>query len=74
MSKRSLVLALLMLCAATGAAQVAKIGGTVKDSSGAVIPGVRITVHHQPTNRNWETVTDEGGKFSVQGGPPATYA
>ena len=69
MSKRSLVLALLMLCAATGAAQVAKIGGTVKDSSGAVIPGVRITVHHQPTNRNWETVTDEGGKFSVQGVP-----
>jgi len=57
------------LCAATGAAQVAKIGGTVKDSSGAVIPGVRITVHHQPTNRNWETVTDEAGKFSVQGVP-----
>jgi len=69
MSKRSLVLALLVLCATTAAAQVARIGGTVKDSSGAVIPGVRITVHHQPTNRNWETVTDEGGKFSVQSVP-----
>src|SRR5262245_36295979 len=69
MSKRSLVLALLVCCAATAAAQVAKVGGTVKDLSGAVIPGVRITVHHETTNQNWETVTDERGMFWVIGVP-----
>jgi hypothetical protein len=44
----------------------ATITGTVKDSQGAVVPGVTVTVLHLPTNVATDAVTNEQGVFTVQ--------
>ena len=44
-----------------------EIRGTVKDPSGALIPGVAITAVHQPSGTTYETVTREDGRFSIPG-------
>ncbi len=69
--KRKLVgcLTLVFLFAATtpGWAQVGRgsISGTVSDASGAVIPGVAITVIHTDTNQTRELITNEAGNYEV---------
>jgi hypothetical protein len=48
------------------------IQGTIKDAAGAAIPGARITLHHTPTARQFNTITTEVGFYlfpSVQTGP-----
>jgi len=45
------------------------IGGTVTDSSGAVIPGVRVVLE-SPTGARREVVTSEDGSFSFANVPP----
>ncbi len=65
--------ALLVLCvpvmAQTGAAG---IQGTVKDSTGAIIPGAKVTITHTLTSRQYDTLSTEVGFYlfpSVQTGP-----
>src|SRR5690349_5599482 len=45
------------------APNVGIIQGTVKDSSGAVIPGATITISYISTNYKATTTTDENGNF-----------
>jgi Carboxypeptidase regulatory-like domain/TonB-dependent Receptor Plug Domain len=49
-------------------AQVGSIAGTVKDSSGAVLPGARVQLQPGPT-----AVSDAQGLFLISGLPPNTY-
>ncbi len=65
-------LVLVWTAAAFGQAQGA-ISGTVKDSSGAVIPGVTITVRNQGTGIARETPTDQSGHFVLPLLPVGTY-
>jgi hypothetical protein len=40
-----------------------EIGGVVKDSSGAVVPGASVTARHPATSTTFERVTDAEGRF-----------
>ena len=50
------------------------IGGTVYDSSGAVLPGAKIVVRNNGTNAVFEDRADENGFFRVTKLTPATYS
>ena len=62
-------LALIMLCCLTvpaiSFAQEATIGGTVKDSTAAVLPGVAIRAVHEATGTTFEGFTDDRGNFRI---------
>jgi hypothetical protein len=48
------------------------IQGTVKDASGAMVPGAKVAITHTPTTRQYNTITTEVGFYlfpSVQMGP-----
>jgi hypothetical protein len=47
------------------------LGGVVTDSTGAVIPGAKVTISGDADNR--EAVTDENGRFTVTGLTPGQY-
>src|SRR5262247_2507075 len=71
---RLLLLALWFLFAALGWAQTGtgKIQGTVKDATGAVVPGAQVSITHTQTSREYTTTTTEVGFYlfpSVQMGP-----
>src|SRR5688572_2428942 len=41
------------------------ISGTVGDSTGAVLPGVSVTVRNTETGISQTMVTDDGGRYSI---------
>src|SRR5262249_7744182 len=49
------------------------INGTVKDATGAVLPGVEITATQTSTNVARQTVSDERGSFVLPNLPPGPY-
>jgi hypothetical protein len=63
------------LCAlsAYGQTATATITGTVKDKTGAVIPGVDISVTNTATGFQRQTSTNESGDYTIPLLPPATY-
>ena len=60
----SITIALLMLVA-VGYAQTGTGGiqGTVKDASGAAVPGAKVTITHTPTTRQFNTIATEVGSI-----------
>src|SRR5207302_5480467 len=77
MSKWSIgaVVALVLTALAPSAyAQNAQIAGVVKDSSGAVIPGVTITARNVDTGLTRVAVTEATGDYRVPSLPPGRYA
>lgn len=71
---------LLALCAsvlcvpAWGFAQTSELRGSVADSSGAVLPGVTVTVRQEATGVVRVIVTDEQGIFRAPALQPGPYA
>ena len=63
----SLVAAVLLAVVAPVAAQSQAINGsiegTIKDTSGAVLPGVTVTLHHVDTGTDRVVVTNANGVF-----------
>jgi hypothetical protein len=55
------------------AAQTGSIAGTVKDSSGAVVPQAKITVQNKATNAFRGAETDASGTYRVTSLPPGRY-
>ena len=49
------------------------ITGTVKDTSGAVLPGAEVTAIQTSTNANFKTKTTTSGDFTVPSLPVGTY-
>ena len=73
---RVLVLFALLLAPAAASAQRATTGtvtGRVVDSSGAVLPGVTITLQSPEALGQFTAVTDADGFYRVANLPPATY-
>jgi Carboxypeptidase regulatory-like domain len=69
-----LVIALLLLCAtALAQVQTGTISGTVRDSTGAVIPNAHVTIKNLDTGATRDTVTNAQGGYTVPGLPPANY-
>ena len=72
---RHICMAFLLLAAGTGllAQTDAEIGGTITDPSGAVIPGVSVTVTNVDTGVARATVSNELGFFIVPLLQPGNY-
>ncbi|MBI3939454.1 MAG: TonB-dependent receptor [Acidobacteria bacterium] len=51
----------------------ATFSGTVHDPSGAVLPGVSITVEGTETGRSQESVSDDQGRYRIAGLPAGSY-
>ncbi|NOT25085.1 MAG: TonB-dependent receptor [Acidobacteria bacterium] len=66
--------ALIVLTSATAFAQAtAQLSGTVRDESGAVLPGVTVTVTQTDTGLNRTAVSDETGVYLLTNLPTGPY-
>src|ERR1700736_1170456 len=78
MDKWHLRVMALVLCvgfaASTVYAQNAQITGTVKDSTGGVMPGATVTAKNQATGFTRGEVTDAGGTYRLPSLPPGNYS
>ncbi|MPZ20605.1 MAG: TonB-dependent receptor [Luteitalea sp.] len=65
----SVVVCLLLLLGSTLSAQsaAATVRGTVRDGSGAVLPGVTVTIRSLETGSSSTAVTDGQGRFEISG-------
>ena len=63
----------LLACAPSFAQTLGTITGEVKDSSGAVMPGVTVTATNNATNAVREGQSNEAGAYSFPALPPGTY-
>ena len=64
----------LLLGVELAQAQNAQIIGTIKDESGAVIPGATVTARNSETGLSRVAVSDANGTYRVQALPPGIYA
>src|SRR5258707_15805711 len=73
--KICVMVSILVLTAARLSAQGDRgiITGTVKDSTGAVVPGVRVTAIHLATNTSYKASTTTSGDFTVPALPVGNY-
>ena len=71
-----LVLTLALLAAASGTAfaQNAQVIGTLKDSSGGVLPGVTVTARNEETGLTRTAVSEANGEYRLPALPPGRYA
>src|SRR5207249_10259312 len=65
----------VLLPATTSNAQVttATLFGTVRDTSGAIVPGANITATNEGTGITRTSVTDDGGEFTLTALPAGAY-
>ena len=67
----------LLFCAVNAAAQASRVGatleGTVRDTSGAVIPDSKVRLHNPLTNQSRTVTTDEQGFFRAEQLAVGTY-
>src|SRR5947207_8884137 len=68
-----LILAICASASAVFAQTDAEIGGTVRDATGAVVPGVSVTVINVETGRARNTLTNDVGFFVVPLLQPGSY-
>ena len=73
--KIGVMIAVLVLTASGLRAQGDRgiITGTVKDASGAVLPGAQVTATHLTTNTNYKATTTASGDFTVPSLPVGNY-
>src|SRR5713226_4361718 len=72
----AVVCLIVLLAAQIGRAQSTTdgaIGGTVYDSSGAVVAGAQVVVHNNGTNAEKTAATDSSGYFRIANLAPGTY-
>ncbi len=67
------IAAMLALAGAASAQSAGSITGTVKDSSGAVLPGATVTLASPAIGVTRTTTSDEHGSFVALQLPPGTY-
>ena len=56
-----------------GSRVAAALEGTVKDSSGAAVPGVAVAIRNVSTNQARDVTADEEGKFHAEALPVSSY-
>ena len=69
----AVVLVVSLAPAATVLAQNAQISGSVKDQTGAVLPGVTVTAKNIATGLTRTAVSQSNGDFRIPALPPGTY-
>ena len=70
-----LLATIITLGSGTAVAQVisGQISGTVKDTAGAAMPGVNVTVTDQQTSQQRTAVSDSSGFYLITNLPPGSY-
>src|SRR4026209_185698 len=69
----ALLLALVLCPVRLEAQATAQISGTVRDQTGAVLPGVEVTATQTDTGVARSTVTNETGSFALPSLPTGPY-
>ncbi len=71
----AIALVLCFAAAAFGQGTTGSVEGTIKDSAGAVVPGVSVTVKSSGATTGFKatTTSDNEGYFQVSNVPPGTY-
>lgn len=72
-SSAALCCALLLPVAALGQSANAALSGSVKDDTGAVLPGASVVVRNAETSLRREVTTDARGRFAAPNLPPGPY-
>jgi carboxypeptidase family protein len=74
-SRIALVVGVLLLCAPSAHAQFdsANISGAVQDTTGAILPGVDVTLTNVGTKNERQTVTNEAGIYTFPNVPVGEY-
>jgi outer membrane receptor protein involved in Fe transport len=67
------ILALLLAIPGLAAAQNAQINGSVRDQTGAIVPGATVTARNQETGLTRSDVSDDKGDFRLPALPPGIY-
>ncbi len=62
---RALTVVAILTLPGVGFAQEAVIGGTVRDATGGVLPGVAVQAVHEATGTVFDTFTDDRGAFRI---------
>ena len=72
---RSVIIVSLFLAPSFASAQsaAAVISGTVKDSSGGVLPGVSVKITNETTNTSTDIVTNPDGTYASDTLTPGPY-
>src|SRR5262245_17683281 len=73
MTARTLLLLLVCASALWGQTTNATLRGLITDQSGAVLPGVTISVRNQGTGIERSTLSDETGNYQVAALPVGVY-
>jgi hypothetical protein len=75
MNRRNLVVFVLLGSSSIATAQLdrATLGGTITDSSGAVVPGAKVELLSEATGLKRETLTNETGAYIFQQAPIGNY-
>src|SRR3989441_11636338 len=63
----------ILMCSAVFGQSTAQASGAVKDQTGAVLPGVEVTMTQTETGLKRTTVTDETGSYSLPSLPVGPY-
>ena len=69
----SLLLLFAFCCSPSVLAQTASMAGTVKDSTAAVVPEVKVTVRNNATNASRSALTDRSGSYRIASLGPGSY-
>src|SRR5262249_29202111 len=64
----------VFIVAASAQNITATLLGTLKDETGAVLPGVDITIIHLATNRSYQVLSDDTGSYRLPLLPPGEYS
>jgi hypothetical protein len=72
-SRTTLLLVALFLTPLFAQQDRGLITGTVKDPSGAAIPGARVNITQTQTNANYSTVSSESGDYTIPSLPIGSY-
>ncbi|MBI1764006.1 MAG: TonB-dependent receptor [Acidobacteria bacterium] len=70
----TLAFTLLLACQAVAQQETATLTGEVKDASGAVVPGVSLTITNTATGVALKSVTNEQGLYTVPSLKPGPYS
>ena len=62
-----------LACPMSAQSDTSSLSGTISDSSGAVVPKVKITVRNVATGQDSLTVTNENGNFTLTNVQPGNY-
>jgi hypothetical protein len=68
-----MVVVIFLSAIAYGQADQGRIGGVVKDATGAVIPGVTVLVKNERTGEEHSVLSGDTGEYSVNALRPSTY-